>query len=79
MENFFELVDMQVRGKSNINFVSRVSSNNGMVGKVEEIEGVEPYPAGTISAALSGNGVCSAFVQTNLYYTAYHVMVLYPK
>jgi len=45
---------------------------------VEIRKDVEPFPAGTISVALSGN-VCSAFVQTKQYYTAYHVMVLYPK
>lgn len=77
--NSFELIDMQVDKNSEINFVSRTSSNNGVVELVEKVDGIEPYPAGTISVALSGNGVCSAFVQTKPYYTAYHVMVLYPK
>lgn len=77
--NSFELIDMQINKNSEVNFVSRTSSNNGVVGSVEKVNGIEPYPAGTISVALSGNGVCSAFVQTKPYYTAYHVMVLYPK
>lgn len=77
--NSFELTDMQINEISEINFVSRTSSNNGVVEKVEQVHGVEPYPAGTISVALSGNGVCSSFVQAKPYYTAYHVMVLYPK
>ncbi len=77
--NSFELIDMQIDKNSEVNFVSRTSSNNGVVESVEKVDGIEPYPAGTISVALSGNGVCSAFVQTKPYYTAYHVMVLYPK
>lgn len=77
--NSFELTDMQVNKNSGINFVSRTSSDNGVVESVEIVDGTEPYPAGTISVALSGNGVCSAFVQTRPYYTAYHIMVLYPK
>lgn len=77
--NSFELIDMQIDKNSEINFVSRTSSNNGVVGSVEKVDGIEPFPAGTISVALSGNGVCSAFVQTKPFYTAYHVMVLYPK
>lgn len=76
--NSFELVDMQTDKNSEINFVARTASNNGVVGTVEKVEGVEPYPAGTITVALGGS-VCSAFVQTKPYYTAYHIMVLYPK
>lgn len=77
--NSFELIDMQIHKNSGVNFVSRTSSNNGVVESVEIVDGTEPYPAGTISVALSGNGVCSAFVQTKPYYTAYHIMVLFPK
>ncbi|MCM1498198.1 MAG: restriction endonuclease subunit S [Clostridium sp.] len=77
--NSFELVDMQINKESGINFVSRTSSNNGVVERVERVRCVEPFPAGAISVALSGNGVCSAFVQTRPFYTAYHVMILQPK
>lgn len=76
--NSFELADMQVRQQADVNFVSRISSNNGVAAAVEVLKDVEPFLAGTISVALSGN-VCSAFVQTKPYYTAYHVMILSPK
>ena len=77
--NSFELMDMSKSENANINFVSRTSSHNGVTGVVDIIPYCEPFEAGLLTVALSGNGVCSTFVQTKPFYTAYHVMVLKPK
>ena len=76
--NGFELMHMGTSEKSNINFISRTSQNNGVVAQVDVIDGVHPFPKGYITVALSGN-VCSSFVQPKPFYTAFHVMVLKPK
>jgi len=64
--------------KSEINFVSRTSQNNGVVAQVDIIDDTIPFPEGCITVALSGS-VCSSFVQHKPFYTAFHVMVLHPK
>ena len=77
--NSMELMNLDISNDSHVNFVSRTSQNNGVVAQVEEVDLVQPFSAGLITVALSGNGVCSAFVQTKPFYTAYHIMVLEPK
>ncbi|MCM1302639.1 MAG: restriction endonuclease subunit S [Lachnospiraceae bacterium] len=75
--NGYELMRMEEDRKSNINFISRTSKNNGVVAKVKKT-GEQPFPKGLISVALGGS-VLSSFVQDEPFYTAYHVMVLEPK
>ena len=77
--NGFELMHIGASKKSEINFVSRTSQNNGVVAQVDIVDGTIPFPEGLITVALSGNGVCSSFVQLKPFYTAFHVMVLKPK
>lgn len=77
--NSFELIDMATSENATVNFVSRASTHNGVTGIVDELPDCAPFPAGLITVALSGNGVCSSFVQTKPFYTAYHVMILKPK
>lgn len=77
--NSLELIDMTSTDKEGINFVSRASTNNGVTGVVNILPDLLPFPKGCLTVALSGNGVCSTFVQTKPFYTAYHVMVLKPK
>lgn len=77
--NSFELIDMEKSENANVNFVSRASTHNGVTGVVDERPDCAPFPAGLLTVALSGNGVCSSFVQTRPFYTAYHVMILSPK
>ncbi|EOU1670480.1 restriction endonuclease subunit S [Clostridium perfringens] len=62
-----------------INFVSRISNNNGVVAKVKRIDGIEPQKAGTISCAASGFGVLCSFIQTEPYYSGRDLYVLTPK
>jgi len=77
--NGFELMHIGASEKSEINFVSRTSRNNGVVAQVDTVDDTIPFPGGLITVALSGNGVCSSFVQLKPFYTAFHVMVLKPK
>jgi len=76
--NGFELMHIGVTEKTNINFVSRTSQNNGVVAQVEKVETTSPFQAGSITVALGGS-VLSAFVQLKPFYTAFHIMVLEPK
>lgn len=78
--NSLELLNMNPSDcDSGINFVSRASTNNGVTAQVEILTDIKPFEVGLLTVALSGNGVCSAFVQNKPFYTAYHVMVLSPK
>lgn len=60
-------------------FVSRSSKNNGVVGSVDRIDGVEPVEGGSISVTLGGTYVLSSFLQERPFYTAQNVAVLTPK
>lgn len=68
----------QHKNEDGINFVSRTENNNGVSARIEEIEGVAPWNSGTISVSLGGS-VLEAFVQTEPYYTGYHMRVLIPR
>lgn len=60
-------------------FVSRKMGDNGVAAYVQRVPGIEPYPAGDLTCALSGNGVLSTFIQDHQYYTGYHVACLKAK
>jgi hypothetical protein len=62
-----------------IPFVSRKMKDNGVAAYVKPVAGIEPYKAGELTCALSGNGVLSTFIQERPYYTAFHVACLRPK
>jgi len=76
--NGFELMHIGTAEKSDVNFVSRTSQNNGVVAQVEKLDDTKPFKAGNITVALGGS-VLSAFVQQKPFYTAFHIMVLEPK
>ena len=61
------------------NYVSRCSGHNGVVNRVNMIEGIDPLHAGTITLALGGEYLGTSFVQTGPYYTAQNVAVLEPR
>lgn len=61
---------------SKYNYVSRDSNGNGVVGFVDEIEGEEPFSAGTMSLALGGRFLGSCFIQKEPFYTAQNVGIL---
>jgi type I restriction-modification system DNA methylase subunit len=64
--------------ENGICFVSRTSINNGIAARVNELDYLDPMPAGAISVALSGS-VLSSFYQEEPFYTAFHIACLYPK
>ncbi len=61
------------------NYVSRDSNDNGVVGFVDEAEGEDPFPAGSMSLALGGSFLGSCFIQKEPFYTAQNVAVLQEK
>lgn len=61
-----------------INFVSRISFNNGVDSKVDYIENIQPFPKGLLTVALGGS-LGSCFVQNEPFYTAQNVAVMTPK
>jgi len=73
---------MQTTSASDIEgvcFVSRSSKNLGVVARVKKYKDVKPLPAGTITVALGGSYLLSAFVQEQPFYTGQNVAVLTPK
>ena len=62
-----------------VNFVSRNSNNNGVVGKVELQDRMKLYKKGDITVPLGGSYLLSAFVQDEDFVTAQNVAVLRPK
>ena len=62
-----------------INFVSRNSNNNGIVGKVALKPKMKIYKKGDITVPLGGSYLLSAFVQNEDFVTAQNVDVLRPK
>lgn len=61
-----------------VNFVSRISYDNGVDCKVDYIEGLEPFRSGLVTVALGGSYLGSSFVQLEPFYTAQNVSVLTP-
>ena len=61
-----------------VNFVSRISYDNGVDCKVDYIEGLEPFNSGLVTVALGGSYLGSSFVQLEPFYTAQNVSVLTP-
>jgi hypothetical protein len=62
-----------------INFVSRISYDNGVDGRVNRIEGEQVFDSGLMTVALGGEYLGSSFVQLKPFYTAQNVAVLKPR
>jgi hypothetical protein len=78
--NSFELINLEQCDKIEkdaINFVSRTEKNNGISAFVKRLNEIEPNKANTITVAVSGS-VLSTFLQSQPYYTGFHIMVLSP-
>lgn len=71
--------DKQIIDENGINFVSRNSNNNGVVGKVLPAVNAKIYKKGDITVPLGGSYLLSAFVQNEDFVTAQNVDVLRPK
>lgn len=71
-----ELVNCEVNNIG-IPFVSRTSTNNGVVARVSKIDGITPNPPHTLSLA-GGGSVLSCFYQDEPYYSGRDLFVLSP-
>lgn len=58
-----------------INFVGRSADDNGVAGKVDIVDDVEPYKAGCVTVALGGS-LGSSYLQNEAFYTSQNVSVL---
>lgn len=72
--NGFELTYLQ-KDPHGFNFVARGAKDNGISAVIKKVIGIDPFPAGSITVAVSGS-VMESFLQKKPFYTAYHVMVL---
>ena len=64
--------------ENGINFVSAQEKDNGIVGRVQEEDGIKVYPAGCITVPLKGS-VLMAHLQPEKCYVAHQIGVLIPK
>lgn len=69
----------QVEDADGLNFVSRNSNNNGVVGKVANENSFRVYKKGDITVTLGGSYLLSCFVQNEDFVTSQNVAVLRPK
>ena len=76
--NGFDFNKMTESEDSNIAYVSRSASFNGVKACVDPVEGVEPFEKGCITIALGGS-IGSTFLQSKPFYTGEHMVVLRPK
>ena len=67
--------DKMTYERPSINFVSRTANNNGVSDVVDEILGVTPYQANSVTVALGGS-IGSCYLQTKPFYTGQNVSVL---
>ena len=76
--NKFDLNKMVESQLTEIAFVSRTASNNGVSGWVEAVVDTAPYPPGCLTVALGGS-LGATFVQPKQFYTGQNVAVLKDK
>jgi hypothetical protein len=62
-----------------VNFVGRSSERHGISASIAAVPNVDPFEKGTITVALGGTKLLSAFVQDDPFYTAQNVVVLTPR
>ena len=77
MGNGFDKSKM-TNNQPEVNFVSRISYNNGVDCIVDKVVGVEPFESGLITVPLGGCYLGSSFIQTKPFYTSQNVAVLQP-
>lgn len=68
-----------IRDENGVNFISRNSNNNGVVGRVQYDVSMKLYKKGDITVPLGGSYLLSAFVQDEDFVTAQNVAVLRAK
>lgn len=70
---------VQVEEGRGVAFISRTAQNNGVAAWVRRLPDVDPFPAGHLTVSLrSRNHALATFLQTQPFYTGYHLFVLVP-
>lgn len=62
-----------------VNFVSRISRNNGVDAVIDRIDGLPPHPAGLLTVSLGGEYLGSCYVQKALFYTSQNIAIMKPQ
>ena len=62
-----------------INFVSRISYNNGVDAVIDRIDGLTPHPAGLLTVSLGGEYLGSCYIQKAPFYTAQNIAIMKPR
>lgn len=73
-----DIIKMEENPYSDIAFVTRTATNNGITMFVNEYTGKKPYSAGIMTIALGGS-IGKTFIQPTRFYTCQNVAVLIPK
>ena len=68
-----------IEDEQGVNFISRNSNNNGVVGRVQLLDEMKVYKKGDITVPLGGSFLLSCFVQDSDFVTAQNVHVLRAK
>lgn len=76
--NKYDLNKMVFSDSNGIAFINRTGINNGVVQYVQPYNGVEPFPANSLTIALGGS-VLSTFLQIKPFYTGQNVAVALPR
>lgn len=78
--NQFDFSKMELSNAPDaVNFISRGSTDCGLVGRVCPHDYEEPFPAGLITVTMGGSYLLASFVQQQPFYTGQNVKVLSPK
>lgn len=86
IQDLFEVYNSQnlalnactINEQSSYVLINRSENNNGIAARINTPAGKQPFPAGLMTVALSGS-VLSTFIQTEPFFTSYHVATLKPK
>lgn len=62
-----------------VNFVSRISYNNGVDAVIDRIDGLTPHPAGLLTVSLGGEYLGSCYIQKAPFYTAQNIAIMKPR
>jgi len=69
----------RLKGVAFVGRIGGLNGKSGVAGYVEQVPGLDPYPAGLITVALGGSRLLSSYVQQRPFYTAQNVAVLTPR
>jgi hypothetical protein len=72
------ILNRQTMDAKGVRFVSSTGQRNGVAARISQTDRAKKYPGGAITVAMKGS-VLSSFVQSEDFYIAHQIAVLYPK